>query len=116
MFNHKSFATGGLFPGLVTTRSIANLGSFEVEVIIEPVVVTGGGGAVFGPIRKKDKYKITIRVSSKKKTWKYETVVNNITAKVVAKLTGITMMKPEVTIDNITVIEKTTPTIKVDKK
>ncbi len=115
MFDHKNFATGGFFPGRVTTRSIANLGSFEIEVIIEPVQPTGGGGGYYQP-SKKDKYKIRIRVSSKGRKWEYESIVNSLTAKVVAKLSGITLKAPEVQVKSVTVSQKITPTIKVDKK
>lgn len=117
MFDHKNFATGGFFPGRVTARSIANLGSYEIEVTIEPVQPSrgGGGGADYRPL-KKDKYKIRIRISSKKKVWEYETITNSITARVVAKLSGITLNVAEVQVKSVTVSQEITPIIKVDKK
>lgn len=92
MFNHKNFATGGLFPGLVSTRSIANLGHFDIEIIIEPVYPGTGGG--FG-IAKPDKYKVTFRVTTKNgKVWNYSKTVSVATARVVARISKIKMEEP----------------------
>jgi hypothetical protein len=41
MFDHKNLATGGLYPGRVTHRSVANLGTFEFDVSITEIPITG---------------------------------------------------------------------------
>ena len=95
MFEHKSFATEGLFPGLVTTRSVANLGHFEIEVIIEPVGPTGGGGYSYIPTKNiTDKYRVRIKVTYKCKKWEYESLVGSTMAKVVASITKIKIAEP----------------------
>ena len=83
-------AASGLFPGLKSTLSIANLGHFEREVIIEPVVRSGGGGYVRAPIgMKPDRYRVTVRVKFKGK-WHEETrIVDDNEARVEAKINGI---------------------------
>lgn len=97
---------------------MANLGHFEIEVIIEPVYPNyGGGGWSPAPLGSAtDKYIIRIRVRRKDKTWEYETVVRNTTAKVVAKLIGKKIDQPIVELVNTSMVENTTPTIKVTVK
>lgn len=117
MFNHKSFATGGLFPGLVTTRSIANLGAFEIEVIIEPPTptpVTGGGGGYQRPI--KAKYKIKIRVTRKNKVWNFESEVNDVTARVMAKILRVDLKKEPTVEVTSAKIKTNNPSVKVKIK
>lgn len=95
MFDHKNFALNGLFPGLVTTRSIANLGAFEIEVIITPVQPSFGGGGFGVPISSSfNKYKVKIRITRNGKTWEYERVVGSTMAKVVASITNIKIAEP----------------------
>lgn len=78
-------AVHGLYPGIVSTRSIANLGHFEIEVIIEPVAPGGVGGG-YGGSRKSEDYKITIRVTRKGKLWTQSYVVKKVVAKVFARI------------------------------
>ena len=69
-FSHRNMAVHGLFPGLVTTRSVANLGHFEIEIIVNPVepvtkTVSGGSGWLT-PIRDRE---IIVRVTRNGETW-----------------------------------------------
>lgn len=111
-------ALNGLFPGLVTTRSVANLGTFEIEVIIEPIRPSGGGGYVPGD--RKDKYKVTIRISMKSgKTWKLERIVSNTLARVVARLMKIKLEveeTPQIVVHSVTATTESKPDIKVHVK
>lgn len=68
MFSHKNLALLGLFPGLVTHRSVANLGHFEIEVIVKPVqpTTTGGGSGWLHPIKD---HEVTVRITRHGKTW-----------------------------------------------
>ena len=108
MFNHKNFALNGLFPGLVSTRSVANLGHFEIEVIIEPVYPQGGGGGyVPRPLNDRPtKYRIVIRITRNGKTWKYEQIVSTAVAKVTAKLIGKTLVEPTVSVVNTSMVQQ----------
>lgn len=116
VFDHKNFAVDGLYPGLVTTRSIAVLGVFDIEVIIEPIRPSLGGGG-YVPNSKIDKYKVTIRVSMKSgKVWNYSKVVSNTMARVVAKSLGVKLEeKPIITIHSVRTSNPETD-IKVHKK
>lgn len=119
MFDTRNFATGGLYPGLVSTFSVASLGHLEIQVIIEPVFPEGGGAAGPGILRpRKDKYKVKIIVRRKGKTWKYETTVSSITANVVAKFAGLVLKQPAVVVENVVAKVQTVeePTIRVIKK
>lgn len=102
MFNHKSFATLGLYPGLVSTRSVANLGHFEVEVIIEPVQPSGGGG--FAQSKPITKYNVRIVVRSNNKVWDYQTTVNKTTARVIAKVIRKKLPEPEIVLTGVKII------------
>jgi len=114
VFDHKNLAVDGLFPGLATHMSIANLGSFGVQVIIEPVSYGGGGGYVTAPTGfKTDKYRIRIIVTRKGKRWSYERIVSTNTAKVIAKLAKIELNVPSISVGNITVNESAEPVVKV---
>jgi hypothetical protein len=119
-FDHQNFATHGLFPGLVSTRSIANLGHFELEIILEPVR-GGPGTARTTDLRrpKKDKYKVTIRVRHKTRIWEYERTVSHVTAQVAAKLIGKELPQhpaANVHVFQVTETPETDPTIEVYKK
>lgn len=118
MFDHRNLATEGLYPGLVSTFSIAVLGALEIEVIIEPVVPSVGGGGYGVVLPRKDKYKIKIRVKRKDKVWNYESIVSSTTAKVIAKLMRVEKKEPEVVLENVTarVKQDIEPQIKVIKK
>lgn len=96
MFDHKLLATEGLFPGRFSTLACATVGAFTFEIEIQPVVA-GGGGGYYPPSAVKDKYTITIRVTAKNgKVWKYQRTVSNLTARVVARLTGIQLKKEQI--------------------
>jgi len=120
-FDHKNFATHGLYPGLVTTRSVANLGHFKLEVIIEKLP-RGGPGTAGGAVRtrgrpEKDKYKVTMRVMYKTRVWEYERVVSHIAASVTAKLIGKPLPEdPSVTVYSVIEKENEDPNIEVYKK
>lgn len=114
-------ATQGLYPGIVSTRSIANLGHFELEITIR----RGGGGGIadttrLGPAGKKeDKYIITIRVKYKTRIWEYERTVTEPTAKVAAKLLRTELPQEEAAPDIVVTVQEkpvTEPTIEVYKK
>jgi hypothetical protein len=110
VFDHKNFALLGLFPGITSHRSIANLGHFEVEISIQPVYPSGGG-YVYEPIGRTsvDKYKIKIRITRKGKTWEYEKIVGFATASVIAKLVKIEIQEP--TFEITTNIKTEEPTV-----
>ena len=121
MFSHKNFALNGLFPGLVTHRSVANLGHFEIEVTIEPIPYTGisggGGGGYRQPLGvDRTKYKIRIRITRKGKEWVYEQIVGLTIAKVAARIIKKTVAEPSISIVTKTVSENIEPTIKVTIK
>jgi hypothetical protein len=109
VLDHRNFALLGLFPGLVSTRSVANLGQFEFEIIIEPEVPSLGGGAYLSPAPTK--YILTIRVSRKGKTWELKSKISNVTAKVIAKFMRREL--PEVNITNVSVTPQETPQVEV---
>jgi len=113
VFDHKNFALNGLFPGLVTTRSVANLGHFEIEVTITS---TGGGGAIFPLGNKSNKYKVRIRVTRNGKTWEYESEVGSTMAKVIAKVMKTKIAEPSVSYTGISMAESREPQIKVTTK
>jgi len=118
VFDHRNLATEGLYPGLVSTFSIAVLGALEIEVIIEPVVPSVGGGGFGVVLPRKDKYKLRIIVRRKDKTWNYETIISSTTARVIAKLNRVKRVEPQIVVESsaVKVIEKEEPTIKVTKK
>ena len=118
MFDHKNLATEGLYPGLVSTFSIAVLGALEIEVIIEPVVPGFGGGGGFDVVLpRKDKYKLRIIVRRKGKTWNYETIITDTTARVIAKIAGVKKKEASVVVESVQAkIDREEPTIKVTKK
>ncbi len=91
MFEHKNLAVQGLFPGQVTTRSVANLGTYEIEVIIQPVVPrSGGGGFVPAPLHiKPTHYRVTVRVKYNGKWYEDTQIVDEHNASVIATLKGI---------------------------
>lgn len=83
-------ATMGLYPGLVSTWSIANLGHYETEVIIEPVSPSVGGGYVpTPPGMKPDRYRVTVRVKFNGKWYEETRYEDDLQARVTAKIFGI---------------------------
>lgn len=90
-FFHRNFATHGLFPGITSHRSVANLGQYEIEIIVKPVTPTvgGGGGGWLHPIKDRE---ITIRITKNGETWETTQVTSKYFAdgliKVFAKLVG----------------------------
>ena len=112
MFDHKNFALNGLYPGLVTTRSVANLGHFEIEVIITPPLPDhSGGGGGWVPGARPQKWHIKIKVTRKGKVWEYESDVNKATAKVAAKLLRVKIPEPTFVVEEVK--EVLTPEVKV---
>lgn len=110
MFDTRNFALLGLYPGITSTRSIANLGQFEVEIIIEPEVPSlGGGSGYISPVPSK--YILTIRVSRKGKTWETKSKISITTAKVIAKF--LRKELPTVEVVDTKVIYKEEPTVEV---
>ena len=112
MIYHKNLALDGLFPGLVTHRSVANLGTFEIEITVEPIYDGGGGGGGYY-FPRKDKYKVKIRVTRNGKLWELEQVVNSITAKVICKLLRIKQEDSAVTLTSSTLSENKDPVIEM---
>jgi hypothetical protein len=112
MFDTRNMATLGLYPGLTTLRSIANMGHFEVEIIIEPEVPSFTGGGASGPWTvPQTKYLLKIRVSRKGKTWEYNSKLNQSTAKVLAKFLGREL--PVVNVTDSRLIKTEQPNIEV---
>ena len=118
MFDHRNLATEGLYPGLVSTFSMAVLGLLEIEVIIEPVAPSFGGGGYGGVVLpRKDKYKLRIIVRRKGKTWNYETIITDTTARVIAKIAKVKKKEASVVLESVQAkIDREEPTIKVTKK
>lgn len=115
MFDHRSLATDGLFPGLVSTFSVAIAGALLLDVIIEPIIRPSGGGG-YVPGARKDKYKVTIRVSRNGKIWKYERVVTNTAARVLAKVLQVKLPEePQITVHSVSTSAVTTD-VKAYKK
>jgi hypothetical protein len=96
----------------VTHRSIANLGSFTIEITIEPVGPTGGG-YTYSPPSRSTKYKIKIRVSRRGRVWEYEKLVSSTTANVFAKVINKKVVEPTVSIINTSMVEHKEPEIRV---
>lgn len=113
MFDHRSYATEGLFPGLVSTRSIANLGAFIFEVIIELVEPAAGRSPIARPQYEKDKYKITIRVRHKDRIWSIDSVVSKLTAQIAARLLRTQLVEPNV---EVSVVQPVMPSVQVFKR
>lgn len=118
MFNHKNAAVEGLYPGMTTHKSIANLGLFDFEITIEPQPPSGfGGGGFYSPLNVgPTKYKVKIKITRKGKTWEYEQIVGLTMAKVLAKVTKIKIAEPTFSIVNTSMVENTEPVIKVKIK
>lgn len=119
-FNHKLMATMGLYPGMVSTRSVANLGHFELEIKLTVHQPGTAGGAVSASgRRKKDKYTVTMQVSYKQRVWSYETEVSQMMASVIAKMTGQKMPvahDPVVDVTSVREVKPNEPEIKVEKR
>lgn len=124
-------ATMGLTPGIVTRRSVANLGMFETIVIIVPVPSTGGGGTggpsypsaypssypdpsyssninIFGDAPT-SKYKVTVAIKIGDKWYEETRIVDAEEARVIASLKGITTFDedgPMVAVDGIQVMNE----------
>lgn len=119
-FDHENFALNGLYPGLVTTRSIANIGHLKVDVIIEPITDVGRGIADTTRLsKKKDKYKVTIRVTYKTRVYEYSSIVGEWVANIYARLLGVELMKPvdpTITMESVTVKRPEEITVEVTKR
>lgn len=112
-FDHRDMALQGLYPGRTTPFSVAIMGHllFEVEVIID----RAGGAAPPKFRREEDKYTVTVRVTRKGKVWHFQREVSEVTANVMAKLTGIEIVQPEVDVTSVTVMYRADPEIEVEK-
>jgi hypothetical protein len=91
MNDGTNFALDGLYPGLVTTQSIASLGYLVSVVVISPVVRELGGGG-WGPVPlggHAENYRVTIRVKTGDRVYEETLIVDDNTARIVAKLNGI---------------------------
>lgn len=118
-FDHENFAVNGLYPGLVTTRSIANIGHLKVEVIIEPLGPGRGIADTTRLSKKKDKYKVTIRVTYKSRVYEYTSIVSSWIASIYARLLGVelkTIPDPEITVESVTVRKPEDIIVEVTKK
>lgn len=119
-FDHENFALNGLYPGMVTTRSIANIGHLKVEVIIQPITDVGRGTADTTRLsKKKDKYLVTIRVTYKTRVYEYSREVGRWEANVYAKMLGVELMTPPdptITMDSVTVKQPEEITVEVTKR
>lgn len=115
-FDHKNYALVGLFPGLVTTTSVANLGTTSISVSITPIVDYGGGSIYHPAGSRNNKYKVKIIISRNGKTWEYERIVGETTAKVIAKVTGQKVTSPTIKLNSISMVEQSSPIIKVKLK
>ena len=117
MFFHQNLALEGLFPGVFSFTSAANKGYLEKEVIIVPVVSTGGGGYVPAARgQKPERYRVTIRVKVNGNTYEETQIVDDNKARVLAELSGITVFTEDqtmVSFNGVQVFENTEPTIKV---
>jgi hypothetical protein len=115
VFDHKNFALNGLYPGMTSTRSIANLGHFEVEVTIEPVGPGFGGGGYYEPYSPSStKYKVKMRITRKGKTWEYEQIVGSTTAKIIAKVIKVKVAEPAVSVINTSMVSNPEVKVKVN--
>lgn len=99
MFFHRNMATHGLFPGIVSTRSIANLGHFEIEVIVTEEGAGGGGGSIAAhpgiyvpwkgkPQQRKKSVQIVVKFS-KDQVWRRAYVIDSRGADMLVKVINI---------------------------
>lgn len=117
-FDHENFAVNGLYPGLVTTRSIANIGHLEIEIVIEGLAPPGIADTT-RLSKKKDKYKVTIRVTYKSRVYEYSSIVGEWLANIYAKLICVELKKPMdpiVTMESVTVKGPEEIIVEVTKK
>lgn len=124
MFEHKNLAVQGLFPGQVTTRSIANLGTYETEVIIEPVIPHSSGGGGWGgfvpaPLhRKPTHFRVTVRIKYNGKWYEDTQIVDEKQARVIATLKGIKNFSTNnvmVSVNGVQIYEQEQITITVNR-
>ena len=118
MFLHRQLATSGLHPNGLTHRGIANLGTFEVEVIIVPIPQpTGGGGGYNRPLPRQ--FRVTVRVRFNGKIYEDSQIVDEHRARVIAKFRGITNFStssPMVSVNGVQITEEKEIQIRVVKK
>jgi hypothetical protein len=112
----KDIATEGLYPGRVSTFSVATLGYGFIEVTIEALAPGRGSANTTQLSKEKGKYKITIRVRYKDWIWQKEYITSDKTASVVAKALKVQLPEPVVVLTNVAVIEPDEPDIKVFKR
>jgi|JI10StandDraft_1071094.scaffolds.fasta_scaffold21845_3 hypothetical protein len=121
MFLHRNLAVQGLSPGDLSTRSVANLGTFEVEVIITPIQPPSSGGGYVGGYSKPlpRQFRITVRVKFNGKIYEDSQIVDEHRARVIAKFRGITVFSstdPMVSVNGMQILDKNEIQIRVTKK
>lgn len=117
-FDHENMAVQGLYPGLVTTSSVANLGHFKIEITVSPLG-RGGPADTTDLSKKKDKYLVTIRVTYKTRVYEYSREVGKWEANVYAKMLGVELMTPPdptITMESVTVKQPEEITVEVTKR
>lgn len=119
MFDHKKMATHGLFPGTVTNLGVANMGVYDVEVIITPVVQNAGGGFSFAPLhRKPTHFRVTVRIKYNGKWYEDTQIVDEKQARVIATLKGIKNFSTNnvmVSVNGVQIYEQEQITITVNR-
>ena len=119
MFYHKNLAVDGLFPGIISKRSVSNLGTFETTIIIEPVkpASTGGGYVPVARGEKPDRYRVTIRVVINGKRFEDTYIVDDTKARVMAALHGVDTFTEDrvmVTVNGVQVFNESEIMVKVN--
>ena len=109
MFYHQSLAVHGLWPEFLSPGSIANLGHFETEVVITPVVRTGGGGYVPSFKGKPDRYEVRVRVRIWDKWYEEVAIVSDDKARVSAEFHGITEFKDNAVMISVNGVQQYEP-------
>lgn len=121
MFSPLNFAVDGLYPGLFSPATVGSGGAYITEVTIEPVVqVSGGGYAPWTPALrgKPDRYRVTVTVRYNGKEYKDIQIVDDLQARVYARLAGISHFIPEsvmVSVNGLQIIAESVVTVKAKK-
>lgn len=108
MIFHRNLAVEGLHPAHISTRSVANLGTYEIEVIITPVPVPSGGGGGAPRTITPRRYLITVRVRFNGKVYEDTQEVDEHRARVIADFHGIKAFKKDevmVSVNGVQIVE-----------
>jgi hypothetical protein len=93
---HQNLALMGLWPEAITSTSIANLGYYETEITITPVVQSSGGGGYVPSFRgTPDRYEVKIRIKFNDKVYEDISTVTDDMARVTAELYGISEFRED---------------------